>query len=176
MKLIVGLGNPGREYDGTRHNVGFEVADRLEEMNDGAWNMDEDRMSRVARIYIEQETILLAKPETFMNKSGDAVLALATYYKLKPSDILIIHDDMDFEPGIIKLATKAGPAGHNGVADIQTKLKTDEIARIRIGIGRPEEKISSDIWVLTQPDDFDAEKIGEALGDAVSAAMNWIRR
>jgi len=176
MKLIAGLGNPGREYDGTRHNVGFEVVDRLEEMNDGAWIMDEDRMSRVAKIYVDQKTVLLVKPETFMNKSGDAVLAFVSYYKLKPSDILIIHDDMDFEPGIIKLVTKAGSAGHNGIADIQAKLKTDEIARIRIGVGRPEEKLSAETWVLTQPDDFDAEKIGEASTDAVSAAMNWIRR
>lgn len=176
MKLILGLGNPGREYDGTRHNVGFDIADRLAEMHDANWNLDEDRQCMVAKIFVNGETVLIAKPQTFMNKSGDAAQALASYYKLTPNDILIIHDEMDFEPGAIKLATKAGAAGHNGVADIHAKMKTDEIARIRVGIGRPPEYISADTWVLTQPDDFDAEQISEASTDAVAAAMNWVTK
>lgn len=175
MKLIVGLGNPGKEYLGTRHNVGFEAVDRLADLYESKWTNDEDRMSFVSKASINGETVLLAKPQTFMNKSGDAVLALFQYYKLTHENILIIHDDMDIGPGQLKLVSKAGHAGHNGVEDIQKKLKTDELARIRIGIGRPTGGLSAETWVLTQPDDFDADNIEEATQESISLALEWNR-
>ncbi len=174
MKLIVGLGNPGKEYAGTRHNVGFEAVDRLAELHEGSWTMDEDHQSRVAKVHINEETVILAKPQTFMNLSGDAVQTLASYYKLEPKDILVIHDELDIDPGHLKFVTKAGAAGHNGVSDIQDKMKTDEIARIRIGVGRPQGGLSAETWVLTQPDDMDAELIEDTLADAVSKAQDWL--
>ena len=175
MKLIVGLGNPGKEYQGTRHNVGFEAVDRLADLYESKWTNDEDRMSLISKASINDEIVMLAKPQTFMNKSGDAVLALMQYYKMKTKDVLIIHDDMDIEPGHNKLVAQAGPAGHNGIDDIQGKLKTEEISRIRIGVGRPSGGLSAETWVLTQPDDFDAENIEEAIQDTVSTALAWNR-
>lgn len=176
MKLIIGLGNPGREYEGTRHNIGFEAVDRLADLHEGTWSSDEDRMSRVAKISVGGETVLLAEPQTFMNKSGDAALAFSQYYKLAPTDILVIHDDMDLEPGQMKFTDRAGAAGHNGVLDIHEKLKTDAISRIRVGVGRPDGELSAETWVLTQPDDFDAEQIEDATQRAVTEALAWLER
>jgi len=175
MKLIFGLGNPGKEYDGTRHNVGFEVVDRLAELHEAAWSADEDRESTVAKVHLGDENTLLAKPQTFMNRSGDAVRALASYYKVEPKDILIVHDDMDLEPGRVKTSTDSGAAGHNGVSDVHEKMKTKEIPRIRIGVGRPMGGLSAETWVLLQPDDDDAELIEETIVDAVKTVEDWAK-
>lgn len=136
MKLIVGLGNPGSQYTNTRHNIGFMVIDKLEkELAKGvppAWQNDEKKNVLTVKI----GDILLAKPQTFMNKSGFAVKALMDFYKLTPADVWVVHDDIDLPLGKIKIREKGSSAGHNGVQSIINELKTDEFVRFRLGIGR----------------------------------------
>ena len=136
MKLIVGLGNPGSQYKDTRHNIGFIVIDKLEkELASGippAWQKDEKKNVLTVKI----GDILLAKPQTFMNKSGFAVQAVMDFYKLTPLDIWVVHDDMDLPLGKIKIREKGGSAGHNGVQSIIDQLKTDAFVRFRLGIGK----------------------------------------
>lgn len=138
MKLIVGLGNPGLEYRDSRHNVGFMVVDRLaREVASAAlvWSMDEKRKAFVAR----HSDIILAKPQTFMNNSGYAIAGLVAFYKAKPEDVWVIHDDIDLPIGKIRIRQKGGSAGHNGVNSIIEHLKTDQFMRFRLGIGRGKE-------------------------------------
>lgn len=136
MKLIVGLGNPGGEYENTRHNIGFMVIDKLEkELALGvppAWQKDEKKNVLTAKI----GDVILVKPQTFMNKSGFAVKALLDFYKLTPGDVWVIHDDMDLPLGKIKIREKGGSAGHNGVQSIIDQLTSDVFVRFRLGIGK----------------------------------------
>ena len=137
MKLIIGLGNTGKEYDGTRHNLGFEAVDAFVTDEEGAWKMDTKRKADVCKLDVGGMDVVLAKPTTFMNLSGDAVQALASFYKVGPENILIVHDEMDLPPGRIQFKQGGGDAGHNGVTSIIERLGTDAFARLRIGIGRP---------------------------------------
>jgi peptidyl-tRNA hydrolase, PTH1 family len=138
MKLIVGLGNPGEEYVDTRHNIGFMIVDRLShELATPAavWTNDSKRKAMVAKA----GDILLVKPLTYMNKSGVAVKGLVDYYKLAPSDVWVIHDDIDLPLGKIRIRQKGGTAGHNGVTSILEALQSDAFVRFRMGIGRGKE-------------------------------------
>lgn len=138
MKLIVGLGNPGKEYESTRHNIGFMVVERLShELGTGpvSWETDAKKNVMTAKI----GDVLLAKPLTFMNKSGFAVRALVDFYKLEASDVWVVHDDIDLPLGKIRIRQKGGTAGHNGVDSILQQLKSDAFVRFRLGIGRGNE-------------------------------------
>lgn len=136
MKLYVGLGNPGKEYIGTRHNVGFAVLDTLMAELGILDNQKEERFGLLNKTKINGETVYLLKPLTYMNLSGRAVKAVVDYYKIPIEDIVIIHDDMDFPVGHFKLKRNGGPAGHNGIKSIIECLGTEEFKRIRLGIGR----------------------------------------
>lgn len=139
MKLIVGLGNPGKEYESTRHNIGFMVLDRLShELGTGAvvWQTDTKKNVMTAKI----GDVLLVKPLTFMNKSGFAVKALVDFYKLESSDVWVAHDDIDLPLGKIRIRQKGGTAGHNGVDSILQQLKNDAFVRFRLGIGRGKDR------------------------------------
>ena len=139
MKLIIGLGNPGKNYEGTRHNLGFFAVDAFVREQGGTWKADVKRKANVCALVLGKEKVVLAKPTTFMNLSGEAVQALASFYKVGHEDILLIHDEMDLVPGRIQLKPEGGrDAGHNGVASIQERLGTKALPRLRIGIGRPE--------------------------------------
>lgn len=171
MKLIVGLGNPGKEYGGTRHNAGFLAVDALAERLGVPWSDDGKRKAEVAKALLGSKTTLLAKPTTFMNRSGEAVQALISFYKIAPHDVLIVHDDMDLEPGRVQFKRDGGAAGHNGVQDILDRLGTDRVNRLRIGIGRPEpEQIPSEDWVLGK---LSPEQSPNLL-DIASAMRDWI--
>lgn len=138
MKLIVGLGNPGREYESTRHNIGFMVVDRLGRELGGeaaVWQTDTKKNVMTAKT----GDVLLVKPLTFMNKSGFAVKAVVDYYKLDPTDVWVVHDDIDLPLGKIRIREKGGTAGHNGVDSILRQLKSDVFVRFRLGIGRGRE-------------------------------------
>lgn len=138
MKLIVGLGNPGGEYESTRHNIGFMVVDRLgHELGGEAaiWQTDTKKNVMTAKV----GDVLLVKPLTFMNKSGFAVKALVDFYKLTPGDVWVVHDDIDLPLGKIRIREKGGTAGHNGVDSILQQLKSDAFVRFRLGIGRGKE-------------------------------------
>lgn len=140
MKLIIGLGNPGNNHALTRHNAGFLCLDYLKkEWGTGEFQPDKKMSALISEGTMGREKILLVKPETFMNASGTTVSQLVHFYKLEPTDIVVIHDDLDIAPGTYKLTNSSRAAGHNGVADIIEKLGTQDFTRIRLGIGRPTE-------------------------------------
>ena len=135
MKLIIGLGNPGAEYENTRHNIGFMVVEKLaKEISTTTllWEENKKLSSYIARV----GDVLLSKPTTFMNKSGESVKKIVDYYKLSPQDVWVIHDDMDLPLGKIRLRQSGASAGHNGVENIIKHLNTDKFLRFRLGIGR----------------------------------------
>jgi PTH1 family peptidyl-tRNA hydrolase len=135
MKLIVGLGNPGSGYRDTRHNVGFMVVDKLaREISAGTVVWREEEQFRALTVKIGET--LLVKPITFMNSSGIAVSSAMQYFKLQPSDVWIVHDDIDLPLGKIRIREKGGSAGHRGVESVMSELKSDQFVRFRLGIGR----------------------------------------
>ena len=153
--LIVGLGNPGPQYKGTRHNIGFMAGQSLlEEAERGNGRAPEQlsgsRFNALLwRIQIPRGgSWLVAMPQTFMNLSGDAVQPLMAWYKLKPEQLLVVHDELDLEPGRMKLKKGGSAAGHNGIKSIQQRLGTPEFYRLRVGIGKPESREQVISWVL----------------------------
>ncbi len=141
MLLIIGLGNPGKEYEKTRHNAGFILVDKIgKNYNFPDFEFNKKFNAEISKGQLENREILLAKPRTFMNKSGEAVNAILDFYKISPENIIVVHDDIDIELGKYKIALDSRSAGHNGVQDIMDKLGTQKFKRIRIGI-KPEEKI-----------------------------------
>lgn len=136
MKLIVGLGNPGPQYERTRHNVGFRVVDRLAEQWGFTWSERRAR-AMLASGTVGSEKVVLAKPLTYMNLSGESVGELARWYKISPEDILIIYDELDLPTGRVRLRPNGSAAGHNGMRDIIARLHTSDFPRLRVGIGRP---------------------------------------
>jgi peptidyl-tRNA hydrolase, PTH1 family len=135
MKLIIGLGNPGAQYERTRHNVGFHVVDHL--ANQYHWHWERKGRAMIASGTLENEKVVLVKPLTYMNNSGEAVNELLHWYKLQPSDVLVVCDDLDLPVGQVRLRPKGSAGGHNGVGSIIQHLHTNEFPRLRIGIGRP---------------------------------------
>ena len=137
MKLVCGLGNPGSKYDGTRHNAGFMICDRFAERL-GA-NFASRRFSSLcAEGRLGDERILLLKPQTFMNLSGDAVSPAVGFFKLAPADVLVVHDDADLPPGVLRLKNGGGTAGHKGLESLRQRLGSPDFHRLRYGIGRSE--------------------------------------
>ncbi len=137
IKLIVGLGNPGLQYERTRHNVGFLFLDRLVFGSGHGWVRESRFDGLLSEIESEGARVMLLKPGTFMNRSGQAVGKVARYYKLVPEEILVVHDELDFDVGVVRLKKDGGHAGHNGLKDIIAHLGSKEFYRLRIGIGRP---------------------------------------
>jgi PTH1 family peptidyl-tRNA hydrolase len=135
MKLIVGLGNPGKKYERTRHNAGVWWAERLAHSAKATLREDSKFHGRTAKLPATESWVLL--PDTFMNHSGRAVAALATFYKIAPADILVVHDELDLQPGSAKLKFGGGSGGHNGLKDITVQLGTNDYWRLRLGIGHP---------------------------------------
>ncbi len=158
--LIIGLGNPGEKYEKTRHNVGFILLDKLKD----AWNFPEfefnkkfkaeisEKVSFLAKIFPKKERIILIKPQTFMNLSGEAVRKIMTFYKIPPEDIVVIHDDLDIVIGKYKISENSSAGGHNGVQNIIHNIGTQKFTRIRIGVekksGRQSRKIPGQKFVL----------------------------
>jgi len=136
IKLVVGLGNPGSEYEKTRHNAGFLFLDFWLEKLNGRWYYEPKFDGLVAVCSIESSPVFLLKPLSFMNRSGVAVGKLARYYKIAPEEILVVHDELDFEVGVVKFKYDGGHAGHNGLRDIINHLNSNAFYRIRIGIGK----------------------------------------
>jgi PTH1 family peptidyl-tRNA hydrolase len=136
MKIIAGLGNPGPKYLMTRHNAGFLVVDALIQTNKCS-QITQEHKSQVCKFKIQGEDVIVVKPQTFMNLSGQAIAPLMNYYKLSLSDLLVVHDEVDLPFGTIKFQTHRGHGGHNGVRNIHELLGTKDYARLRIGINRP---------------------------------------
>jgi PTH1 family peptidyl-tRNA hydrolase len=137
IRLIVGLGNPGPEYETTRHNAGFWLADHYADDLRATFNFEKAFFGLVAKAKKGGDTVLLLKPSTYMNRSGQSVGALARFYKIAPAQVLVLHDELDLLPGQVKIKQGGSHAGHNGLKDIQAALGTPDFWRIRIGIGHP---------------------------------------
>ena len=136
MKLVIGLGNPGTEYTQTRHNIGFHVVDKFAEQQGWQWS-DQRNRAILANGTLGLEKVILIKPITFMNKSGESVGELMRWYRVQPEDILVICDDLDLPVGKLRLRSSGSAGGHNGVDNIIHHLHTNQFPRLRIGIGRP---------------------------------------
>ncbi len=137
IRLIVGLGNPGRQYEKTRHNAGFLFLDYLQSEVGASWAAESRFNADLSHVHWGARKVLLLKPQTFMNKSGLSVRSVVQYYKIKPEEILVVHDELDFEAGQVKLKKGGGHAGHNGLRDIIVHLGSRDFCRVRLGIGRP---------------------------------------
>jgi peptidyl-tRNA hydrolase, PTH1 family len=144
IKLIVGLGNPGKKYEGTRHNAGFWLAQRLAAQHRLSPRKEAKFHALVARLETASGQAWLLLPQTWMNESGSAVGAMAQFHKLAPAEILVVHDELDLPPGGVKIKQGGGHAGHNGLRDIIEKLGTPDFWRLRIGIGHPRDLSASE--------------------------------
>ena len=150
MYVIVGLGNPGEEYEHTRHNAGFDTVDRIaEEVGVRYWKTECG--SRTGKCSYCGEQLVLAKPQSYMNTSGGPVKQLLATYKVAPDHLIVIHDELDIDPGTIRVKFGGGHAGHNGLRSICDKLCTRDWFRVRIGIGRPPGRMQVVDWVLSRP-------------------------
>ena len=151
IKLLVGLGNPGPDYDATRHNAGFWFVDGAARALKTALVMDRSYHGLVARTTVQGQTVWLLEPQTFMNLSGKSVAALARFFKINPDEILVVHDELDLAPGEAKLKFGGSHAGHNGLRDIHAQLGTGDYWRLRLGVGHPGVKSEVIHWVLKKP-------------------------
>jgi PTH1 family peptidyl-tRNA hydrolase len=167
IRLIVGLGNPGAEYEQTRHNAGFWLLDNLANTLPGCRLQRESRFNAfVAKTSIAKQEIWLLEPQTFMNRSGQSVGALARFYKVAPEEILVVHDELDLAPGVAKIKKGGSSGGHNGLKDITAALATQDYWRLRIGIGHPRSINSQQAvadYVLHRPRKEEQACIDEAI-------------
>lgn len=148
--LVVGLGNPGEEYFKTLHNVGFDVIDSLsEKLSISYWKSECGALSAKAKI--GDNTILLAKPQSYMNTSGGPVSEICKKYKISANNMIVVHDDLDLEPGTFRAKSGGGAGGHNGIKSIQQKLATQNFIHFKVGIGHPPPRKSVTDWVLNRP-------------------------
>lgn len=170
IKLIVGLGNPGREYEATRHNAGFWWVDELARKHSVNFKAEGKFHGLVARATLHGHEVHLLKPQTFMNVSGRAVVALALFYKILPDQILVVHDELDLPPGSAKLKLGGGHGGHNGLKDIIAQLGTKDFWRMRIGIGHPGERAEVVNYVLNAPRKEEQILIEDAMQHAQEVA------
>ncbi len=171
--LIVGLGNPGREYRETRHNVGFMLLDRLTtRLNVHFTRMQSKAL--VASANFQERKIILAKPQTFMNLSGQSVQGLLHFYKLPLDNLLIAHDDLDLPLGTIRIRPDGRSAGQKGMTSTIDRLGTDEFPRLRMGIGRPPGQMQAPDYVLQNFSDFEIPVLDETLNRAVEASLTWV--
>ena len=187
MKLVVGLGNPERSYNGTRHNVGFEVIDRLAEKLGWVAAGEFDRMARtkfdgllydgsLARTSGESERLVLLKPTTYMNLSGQAVQATMGFYQMKPDDVMVVLDDLALPCGKLRIRPGGSDGGHNGLRDIQRALGTNEYPRLRLGIDAPPPPVPGKQYVLGKFSPEQRKLVDPAVTRAASAIVTWIDR
>lgn len=173
MKVIVGLGNPGRKYSGTRHNIGFRALEEVARRHNV--EKEESRFdSIIGHIRIDGEKVLLVKPLTYMNLSGKAVQPLMRWFKLDLAELIVVYDDMDLAPGTVRLRAQGGSGGHKGMTSIIACLGSKDFARIRIGIGRPENEAVD--WVLGKFSTDEQEFMNQALDRTGDALECWVRQ
>jgi peptidyl-tRNA hydrolase, PTH1 family len=171
--LIVGLGNPGASYEHTRHNVGFAVVRALAEKHKVAFKQASYALGEVARLQIGDKKVLLLLPGTFMNSSGDAVRHCVDYYKMSLNHLIVVCDDVALPVGVIRMRSKGGSGGHNGLENIKERLRTEHYARLRIGIGGPGDHILAD-YVLGRFGQDEAKMIEGVTPRAIEALEQWV--
>ena len=169
IRLFVGLGNPGPEYESTRHNAGFWWLDEVARSLKTSLVMDRAYHGLVGRCSVNGQTVWLLKPQTFMNLCGKSVAALARFYKIEPHEILVAHDELDIVPGEAKLKLAGSHAGHNGLRDIHAQLGTDDYWRLRLGVGHPGVKAEVINWVLKKPSADHRIAIEQSIARALTA-------
>ena len=167
VQLIVGLGNPGRDYEQTRHNAGFWFIDAIARQYNASFKPDKKFHANIARITINGQDVWLLKPDTFMNESGRAIQALANFYKIKLDNILVAHDELDLDPGVARLKKDGGHGGHNGLRDTIEKMAGKGFLRLRIGIGHPGDKNKVTNYVLKKASSDDQIDIERSLDQAL---------
>lgn len=171
--LVVGLGNPGPTYEATRHNVGFWAVADLADRYGSAFSLQSRHRAEVASVTLPGVgpiKLILARPTTFMNDSGSAVRSLAAFHKIKPSHVIVIHDEIDLDPGRLRVKTGGGDNGHNGLKSIRAHLGTGDFHRVRVGVGRPPGHQDAAAWVLAKmrPADLEGMRVDAAVAaDAV---------
>ncbi|MDR0217304.1 MAG: aminoacyl-tRNA hydrolase [Enterobacteriaceae bacterium] len=171
IKLIVGLANPGAEYAQTRHNAGAWFVDLLAQRHHQSLKEESKFFGYTARINMNGQDVRLLVPTTFMNLSGKSVLALATFYRIEPDEILVVHDELDLPPGVAKMKLGGGNGGHNGLKDIQNKFSNNpNFHRLRIGIGHPGDRNKVVGFVLGKPSANEQKLIDDAIAEALSCA------
>ena len=174
IRLFVGLGNPGPEYEQTRHNAGFWWLDALARELKVNLTADKSYHGLVARTSMQGQSVWLLAPQTFMNLSGKSVASLANFFKIAPQEILVAHDDLDIAPGEAKLKLGGSHAGHNGLRDIHAQLGTDQYWRLRLGIGHPGNKAEVLHWVLKKPVLDHRIAIDQAIDRAIKALPQFL--
>ena len=177
MKLICGLGNPGREYERHRHNIGFQVVEALLPRAGASLNQDKFQ-ARVGQGSLGGERLLFLEPQTYMNLSGRSVAEAARFYKVTVEDILVIHDELDLPFGRLQLKAGGGSGGHNGLKSLVSSLGADSFIRLRFGIGKPEgpnakERVAG--YVLSNFDDGERRQLEDLVAQATDAAELWVR-
>lgn len=174
LRALIGLGNPGPDYVQTRHNAGFWFADRLVEQQRGSFRREAKFHGELARIRLGTHELLVLKPATYMNRSGLAAAALTQFYKIPPTDVLVVHDELDLSPGIVRLKKAGGHGGHNGLRDIHRVLGPDYL-RLRIGVGHPGQKELVMHYLTEQrPGKADEKLIVDALDPALNTLPLWL--
>jgi PTH1 family peptidyl-tRNA hydrolase len=171
--LVIGLGNPGRQYRQNRHNLGFMVVDQLAAALQVHFSRQQSRALIASAIY-QGCRIILAKPQTFMNLSGGSVRGLVRFYKLEPENLMVAHDDLDLPLGSIRIRPDGGSAGHKGLASILEYMQTDAFARLRLGIGRPPGQMDPPDYVLQDFSKDESLIVAETLKRAVEATLMWV--
>jgi PTH1 family peptidyl-tRNA hydrolase len=169
IKLLVGLGNPGPEYEQTRHNAGFWLLDAYARALEVSWALDHRFFGLLGRADVSGHKVWLLKPQTFMNQSGQSVGTLARFFKINPNEILVAHDELDLEPGQVKVKFGGGHAGHNGLRDIHAQLGSADYWRFRLGVGHPGDKSQVLGWVLKKPAQAHHEAIEAGMARCVLA-------
>lgn len=173
MYLIAGLGNPERRYEGTRHNVGFEVIDRLAEKL--STSVEEKKFKGCyGKGVIGGEKVILLKPQTYMNLSGESVRAAADFYKIQPDHIIVVYDDISLDAGQLRIRTKGSAGGHNGVKNIIAHLGTQEFPRVKVGVGAKPPRMDLADYVLSPFGKEDQEKMAAAFDEAAQAVESLI--
>jgi PTH1 family peptidyl-tRNA hydrolase len=167
IKLIVGLANPGSEYVSTRHNAGGWFVELLAQQAGTSLRIESKFHGLVAKILVDGKPCWLLEPTTYMNESGRSISALMRFYKITPQEVLVAHDELDFEPGIIRLKEGGGHGGHNGLRDTIASLGTKDFYRMRIGIGHPGHKDKVSPYVLGRPSSSDRAKIDQSINDGL---------
>ncbi len=174
MYLIVGLGNPEKDYGATRHNMGFNTINKLAKQY-GIEVIKNKFKGLYGMGMIEGEKVILLKPQTFMNLSGESIKEVIQFYKLEIDQLIVIYDDIDIEPGIIKIRKAGGPGTHNGMKSVVKELNTQSFKRIRVGIGKPEEKENLMEYVIGAISDEDREKLDKGTDLAKEAMIEMIK-
>ena len=168
IKLIVGLGNPGKDYQAHRHNAGFWFVEALAHQLGASFNKQSKFFGETSEALLANTKVRFLKPQTFMNCSGQAIQALANYFNIEAEEILVVHDELDLNPGTTKLKKGGGHSGHNGLRDTIKALDSKEFYRLRIGVGHPGNKNEVVNFVLNQPSTKELALIEDSMGDAIS--------